>query len=195
MALATRCLRWCHCPSLVCSSYFKVIRFRGSQKIKSSYATPKFNIILMHLLAGGLSQPRYPLLNQCHDMSLLAQDLTAGFSEYYSGTSLNCSLIRQRLLNSPLDCTRILCQDDRGSTNFTLQLVPCSDPPAVRVTQIETSRGIYVNTSLTMSEIFALDLGGESTSAFLFFGIGQHTNWLSLGFEVSSLRSKSDWDI
>jgi hypothetical protein len=28
-------------------------------------------------------------------------------------------------------------------------------------------------------------LGGESTSAFLFFGISQHTNRLSLGFEVS----------
>ena len=66
-----------------------------------------------------------------------------------------------------------------------LQLMPCSDPPAVRVTQIETSRGIFVNTSLTKSEIFTLDLGGESTSAFLFFGVGQHTNQLSLGFEVS----------
>ena len=117
-------------------------------------------------------------------MSLLAGDLTSGFSEHYSGTSLNYSLIRQKL-NSPHDCTCILCQDETGSTNFTLQLTPCSDPPAVRVTQIETNRDIFVNTTLSMSEVFALDLGGESTSAFLFFGIGQHANKLSLGFEVS----------
>ena len=139
-------------------------------------------------LTGGLSQPRYPLLNQCHDMSLLAGDLTSGFSEHYSGTNLNCSLLRQKSgqkLTSPLDCTLILCQDDTGRTNFTLQLIPCGDPPAVRVTQIETNRDIYVNTTLSTSEIFALDLGGESTSAFLFFRIGQHTNKLSLGFEVS----------
>ena len=144
------------------------------------------------MLAGGMSQPRYPLLNQCHVMSQLADDLTAGFSEYYSGTSLNCSLTRQRLsLNGPLsDCTRILCLDDRGSTNFTLQLLPCRDPPAIRVTQIERRTGTagggnFVNTTISKADIFALDLGGESTTAFLFFGVGQHTNQLSLGFEVS----------
>jgi hypothetical protein len=158
-------------------------------------------VILMTLynsLSGGLSQPRYPLLNQCHVMSRLAEDLTRGFSQYYSGTSLNCSLMRQKLPspnNNPLDCIQILCRDDlddlRDGINFTLQLLPCSSPPAVRVTQQvvpQTSGGgpgNFVNATLSSSEIFALNLGGESTSAFLFFGISQHTNRLSLGFEVS----------
>ena len=147
--------------------------------------------------AGGLSQPRYPLLNQCHVMSQLAEDLTRGFSQYYSGTSLNCSLTRQKLSssqNNPLDCTKILCQDElnlREGINFTLQLLPCGSLPAVRVfQQVEPQSngegtGNFVNATISTSEIFALDLGGQSTSIFLFFGIGQHTNRLSIGFEVS----------
>ena len=131
-------------------------------------------------------------------MSRLAEDLTRGFSQYFSGTSLNCSLTRQKLsssLNNPLDCTKILCQDEpldlREGINFTLQLLPCSSPPAVRVfQQVEPQTsgevsGNFVNATISTSEIFALDLGGESTSAFLFFGIGQHINKLSIGFEVS----------
>ena len=132
-------------------------------------------------------------------MSRLAEDLTRGFSQHYSGTSLNCSLTRQKLLsslNSPLDCTKILCQDEldlREGINFTLQLMPCSSPPAVRVVQqiepqssAEAGPGNFVNATISSSEIFALDLGGESTLAFpMFFGIGQHANRLSIGFEVS----------
>ena len=148
------------------------------------------------MLVGGLSQPRYPLLNQCHVVSQLAEDLTRGLSQHYSGTNLNCSLTRQKLslLNSPLDCTKILCQDEldlRDGINFTLQLMPCSSTPAVRVVQqVEPQSsgegsGNFVNATISSSEIFALDLGGKNTSVFLFFGISQHTNRLSIGFEVS----------
>ena len=132
-------------------------------------------------------------------MSQLAEDLTRGFSQYYSGTSLNCSLTRQKLsssLNNPLDCTKILCQDEpdlREGINFTLQLLPCSSLPAVRVFQQVVPQssgegsGNFVNATISTSEIFALDLpvGDQSTTAFLFFGIGQHINRLSIGFEVS----------
>lgn len=129
-------------------------------------------------------------------MSRLAEDLTGGFNQYYSGTSLNCSLTRQKLssLNNPLDCTEILCQDEldlREGINFTLQLLPCGSTPEVWVAQqVEPGTsgegsGNFINATISTSEIFALDLGGESTSAFLFFGIGQHTNRLSIGFEVS----------
>ena len=131
----------------------------------------------------GVSQPRYPLVNLCHVMSLIAEDMTVGLREYLR--NINCTLVGQSASQSPTDCTLIQCHDitvTAESVNFAFEVMPCSSPPEIRVSQSD-SRGYRNKTTLSKSRTIGLDLGDGAVS--LFFKIGQHLNQLSLGLEVS----------
>lgn len=142
---------------------------------------------MVSLSAAGSSQPRYPdpLLSQCHVMSGIAEKLATGMSVYHGGGELNCSLVTltadKSSPRSATDCTQISCQDSTGSINFKVSLMPCSTPPALRVTQND-SHGFVVNSTLSQSQTVAVDVDGP---VFLFVGIGQHANKLSLGLQVN----------
>ena len=149
--------------------------------------------LIIHLLphAAGCSQPsRYPLLDQCHVMSLIAEELAGGLSVYHVGGGFNCTLATHPPHTSPpgsrrpTGCTDILCQDSAGRISFTFTLVPCSTLPAIRVAQND-SHGFVVNNTLSKSQTLAVDLDGP---VFLLVRIGQHTNQLSLGLEVKSMQ-------
>lgn len=137
-------------------------------------------------------QPSYPLLDQCHVMSLFAQDLATGLNKHtHSGDNVNCSLAFHSADNSHAEgsptaradnCTQLQCHQigDNGRS-FSIKLLPCSSPPALRVTQ-DDSQGFVLNSTLSMSQTIAVQL---DEPIFLFIGIVQHANHLTLGLEVN----------
>lgn len=140
---------------------------------------------MMSLSAAGSSQPWYPLLSQCRVMSGIAEKLATGMSFYLGGGDFNCSLATQTAHKSSpmmraMDCTQISCQDISRRIRLKFSVMPCSTPPALRVAQND-SHGFVVNSTLSKSQTVAVDLAGP---VFLFVGIRQHANELSLGLQV-----------